>query len=125
MIIKELRPKPNREEEIQMDGIEREAMEYIRTLFDGNADGHGTDHTMRVWRNAMKIADGEPGCDRNTVSLAALLHDADDHKLFTTENNANARRFLTEHLVPEETAEKISPLRCAPVEMTENGRRAR
>ena len=94
-----------------MDGVTRDAVEYIRKLFDGNADGHGTEHTLRVWRNAMMIAETEPDCDRNIVSLAALLHDADDYKLFTTENNANARRFLTEHLVPEETAEKI----CAAI----------
>ena len=77
-----------------MDGVTRDAVEYIRKLFDGNADGHGTEHTLRVWRNAMMIAETEPDCDRNIVSLAALLHDADDYKLFTTENNANARRFL-------------------------------
>ena len=94
-----------------MDGVTRDAVEYIRKLFDGNADGHGTEHTLRVWRNAMMIAETELDCDRNIVSLAALLHDADDYKLFTTENNANARRFLTEHLVPEETAEKI----CAAI----------
>ncbi len=90
-----------------MDQITQHAMEYVRALFQGNADGHGFDHTLRVWRNAMRIADTEPDCDRQIVSLAALLHDADDHKLFTTENNANARRFLEEHRIPAETAERI------------------
>ena len=41
------------------------------------------------------------------VALGALLHDADDHKLFHTENNANARRFLTEQGVDAETADRI------------------
>ena len=41
------------------------------------------------------------------VALGALLHDADDHKLFHTENNANARRFLTEQGVDPETADRI------------------
>ena len=90
-----------------MDRITQEAMEYIRALFDGNADGHGAAHTIRVWRNAMRIAEAEPACDRQVVSLAALLHDADDHKLFSTENNANARRFLEEQGVPQETADRI------------------
>ena len=90
-----------------MDQITQDAMAYIRTLFQGNADGHGTEHTLRVWRNAMAIAETEPGCDLQIVSLAALLHDADDHKLFSTENNENARRFLEEHRVPAEKAEKI------------------
>jgi len=85
-------------------------MEYIRKLFQGNADGHGFDHSFRVWRNAMMIAEEEI-CDPQIVSLAALLHDADDYKLFSTENNANARRFLKEHCFPPETAERI----CAAV----------
>ena len=89
-----------------MDRITQEAMEYIRALFQGNADGHGFDHTLRVWRNAMMIAETEPDCDPRIVSLAALLHDADDHKLFSTENNGNARRFL-ENRVPPETADRI------------------
>ncbi len=35
-------------------------------------------------------------CDLEIVGLSALLHDADDDKLFQTENNANARKFLEE-----------------------------
>ena len=90
-----------------MDRITEDAIGYVRKLFAGNADGHGIDHTLRVWRNAMLIAETEPECDRETVSLAALLHDADDHKLFATENNANARRFLEDHGITGEKAERI------------------
>ena len=71
-----------------------DAIRYIRELFRGNSDGHDFDHTMRVYLTAMRIADSEPGCDRLTVALSALLHDADDEKLFATEGNANARAFL-------------------------------
>ena len=49
---------------------------------------------MRVYRNALRIAETEPEADRFIVSLGALLHDADDAKLFHTENNENASRFL-------------------------------
>ena len=90
-----------------MDRITQDAIEYIRELFAGNADGHGADHTLRVWRNAMRIAETETGCDRQVVSLAALLHDADDHKLFSTEDNENARRFLDSRGIPKETADRI------------------
>ena len=90
-----------------MEQIIRDAVEYIRGLFEGNADGHGFDHSCRVWRSAMMIVETEPACDPEIVALAALLHDADDHKLFATENNANARKFLAEHGVPEETADRI------------------
>ena len=87
--------------------IVKEATEYVRALFQGNSDGHDLDHTMRVYRTAMEIADSEPGCDRQIVALAALLHDADDSKLFATADNANARVFLNSQNVDEATIEKI------------------
>lgn len=70
------------------------AITYIEGLFSNDHGGHDADHSLRVYRNALRIADTEPGCDRFIVSLAALLHDADDHKLFHTEHNENARHFL-------------------------------
>ncbi|MBQ7566963.1 MAG: HD domain-containing protein [Oscillospiraceae bacterium] len=70
------------------------AKRYIENLFAGDSGGHDAAHTLRVYRNAMRLADALPDCDRETVALAALLHDADDPKLFKTENLANARAFL-------------------------------
>jgi len=87
--------------------IINDAMEYARLLFRGNSDGHGFDHTLRVYRTAMEIADSEPDCDRLVVALAALLHDADDYKLFKTENNANARAFLDSQDIDRDTADRI------------------
>ena len=84
-----------------------EASEYVRALFQGNSDGHDYGHTMRVYRTAMEIADFEPLCDRRITALAALLHDADDHKLFDTVNNANARAFLNSRNVDEATVARI------------------
>lgn len=83
------------------------AIEYVQVLFAGNAGGHDAAHTLRVYREAMRIADQEPECDRETVALAALLHDADDHKLFQTEHCSNARSFLERHGVRPEQTEKI------------------
>lgn len=83
------------------------AMEYVRVLFADNSDGHGCDHSLRVYRNALLIADAEPGADIFIVSLGALLHDADDPKLFATENNANARSFLEGQGVEEETVQRV------------------
>lgn len=82
------------------------AIEYVRELFSGNSDGHGFDHAMRVYRNAVTIADGEE-CDATVVALAALLHDADDPKIFDTRDNANARTFLDDAGVGPETAERV------------------
>ncbi len=83
------------------------AIAYIRVLFDGNADGHDFAHSMRVYGYAMRIAESEPEADRFVTALAALLHDADDHKLFRTENNANARRFLSQRGVDPAAAERV------------------
>lgn len=80
------------------------AMEFVKTLFKTDSGGHDAEHTMRVYRNALRIAEKEQGADNEVISLAALLHDADDHKLFNTVDNANARGFLSSHAIaPEET----------------------
>lgn len=73
------------------------AMDYIKDVFMNDYGGHDVDHTLRVYQNAMKIADTEPMCDREIVALVALLHDVDDHKLFETRNNEHARSFLLNH----------------------------
>ena len=83
------------------------AKEYIRKLFAENADGHGPEHALRVYRSALLIAETEPEANKQIVALGALLHDADDHKLFHTENNANTRRFLEEQGVAQETEDRI------------------
>lgn len=74
----------------------RKAKDYIAGLFEGLSDGHDLNHSMRVYSNAMLIARQEKECDIEVVALAALLHDADDHKLFDTVDNQNARRFLSD-----------------------------
>ncbi len=80
---------------------------YIRKLFADRSDGHDAEHSMRVYRNAMMIAETEPDCDPEIVALGALLHDTDDHKLFHTENNANARAFLSGLCISQEKTDLI------------------
>ena len=84
-----------------------DAVKFIESIFANNTDGHDAGHSLRVYNNAMRIAEKYPDCDKTVISLAALLHDADDHKLFNTVNNANARRFLKEHDVGQDITEKI------------------
>ncbi|MBR5974718.1 MAG: HD domain-containing protein [Clostridiales bacterium] len=86
--------------------IER-AKNYIRMLFRDHADGHDVEHTMRVYRSALNIAGHYPDCDTALVSLAALLHDVDDTKLFRTKDNANAREFLRAQNVEEKRIDSI------------------
>ena len=87
--------------------IIEQAVAYIQKLFRTNDGGHDVDHTMRVYRNALLIAEKEQDCDRLIIALAALLHDVDDHKLFGTKDNANARAFLLENQVPQQMADRI------------------
>ena len=79
------------------DLLIQNAKDYIKDLFSGNSDGHDLDHSLRVYSNAMTIAETETSCDIEAVALAALLHDTDDHKLFETKGNANAVSFLKSH----------------------------
>ena len=83
------------------------AIDYIRELFQHDFGGHDAEHTLRVYHNAMLIADKEKECDREIVALSAILHDADDHKLFQTEHNANARTFLKSQGVTQDRIERI------------------
>ena len=83
------------------------AKQYVKTLFADRADGHDVEHTLRVYTNAMRIAQAEGPCDLEIVGLSALLHDADDDKLFQTENHANARKFLEEIGTPKNQIEQI------------------
>ena len=83
------------------------AKEYTKELFSSNAGGHDASHTLRVYQNALLIAENENPCNMEIVSLAALLHDADDHKLFHTENNSNARQFLASQKLDKELIEEI------------------
>ena len=83
------------------------AIQYIIELFKDSDASHDAEHTLRVYRNAMLIAENEPGCDKEVVAVAALLHDADDHKLFPSTDLQNARAFLTEHGFPKDRTEDI------------------
>ena len=83
------------------------AKDYIRDLFKNNSDGHDANHSLRVYQNACKIARGYPDSNLTVIWLAALLHDVDDHKLFHTENNKNARHFMQSQGVASETIEFV------------------
>lgn len=90
-----------------MDMME-EAKEFARRIFAGDSGGHDYDHTLRVYRMAVRLAEAE-GADQEIVALAALLHDVDDRKLSpeTHETLGNARGFLHSHGISEGQAEEI------------------
>ena len=91
-----------------MTSIIDDAKAYIETLFAQDAGGHGADHTLRVYRTAVRLAEQE-GADPEITGLAALLHDADDRKLSpaTCDGKTRAVSFLRAHGVPRGTVDRI------------------
>jgi len=90
------------------DSVIEKAEGFVRELFATDASGHDVHHTLRVARLASRLAEGE-GADTRIAVLAALLHDADDAKLFpeTAGSLANARGFLAANDVVGEDAEAV------------------
>ena len=90
-------------------------MDNIKIIIDevtkllGNDDsGHGMDHVNRVCRIALSISDDN--IDKDLVAAIALLHDADDYKLFGMEysnNLTNTQMILSKTSFTEDEKEKI------------------
>lgn len=89
-----------------MDEIIKRAIDYLENIFTGNSDGHGADHSLRVYNNALNIRKVYE-CNELYVDLGALLHDVDDHKLFNNKNNENARKFLSDNDFDSKAIEDI------------------
>lgn len=79
---------------------------FLETLFEGDSSGHDIWHTMRVHNLAVAIC-REEGGDMDIVRLAALLHDADDRKLFGDNGYVNARRFMDSEGIQADVQEKV------------------
>lgn len=88
------------------EGMFDRAEDYIRGLFEGESSGHDYYHSMRVHDLARAIC-SEEGGDEGTVRLAALLHDADDRKVFSTVDHANARVFMDSEGIPADVQERV------------------
>ena len=88
--------------------ITEKALAFVKNLFRDDAGGHDYFHTLRVYKTALSLAEKEGG-DILTISLAAVLHDADDIKLSpeTAESNKNARELMDSLSIDKETQEKV------------------
>jgi uncharacterized protein len=83
---------------MQASKIRAQVLLNLRSLMLGSSvAGHNLDHFLAVQDHALKALNHEKISDRQKlqVELAALLHDADDKKLFSKSHNyGNARRIL-------------------------------
>ena len=99
------------------------AEKELHNLLNGVVDeGHNLDHAKTVLKHAkMAIKDSCIDLSANeilAIELAALLHDADDSKFFTTINYSNARNIMakigiTDATIIDLVIEMISLVSCS------------
>jgi len=85
--------------------------EDIKVLFENEASGHDYEHSIRVYNNSLLINKMVKG-NEFIISLATLLHDVDDSKVFKTSNFENARlimdKYSVDRMIIEQVIEVIS-----------------
>jgi uncharacterized protein len=82
---------------------------FVKELLTNSEKGHDWLHAHRVRLNALNIAKTEPG-DKLIIELAALLHDIEDHKFQTPQEEnrlAHAMNFLHGIHIAEHDIEQI------------------
>ena len=67
-------------------------LNFVSERFKGDSSGHDFSHTLRVYRMAMRLCEQEGG-DKEMITYASMLHDVDDHKLFSSSDRA-AEKYL-------------------------------
>lgn len=91
-----------------LDLIEKTSVFVKQTLADSEG-GHDWFHTLRVYKNALHIAQGEKS-NVMVVALGALLHDIADSKFYDGDESvgpALAREFLEREGAEEELIEAV------------------
>lgn len=91
-------------------------------MLENDKSGHGMDHINRVLNLSLRFA-LEENANLEVVSLIALLHDVDDHKLFGVDSaNRNARAIMNQCDINFEIQQKVySALRCIGYSKRLNG----
>lgn len=80
--------------------------EFVKELLAKEYSGHDYYHCIRVYNNAMLICK-DMDCDKQLVSVASLLHDVDDAKLFDSKDYDNARKILNDLNYEKDFIEKV------------------
>lgn len=69
---------------------------YVQKRLEGNSNGHGMDHILRVYHNVLQLLAHFPEANRELCIIAALVHDLIDDKVAAhpeQEKTALAERF--------------------------------
>lgn len=99
---------------VELELLTENVKTELKKLFSEDVSGHDFLHTLRVLDNACSIQKSVVG-DSYIIVLSALLHDADDKKLFpeSAKDNTNARKILQKYEVSEDDTETIIEIiRC-------------
>ena len=55
--------------------------QYVSNCLTGNVNGHGADHSLRVYDNVVKLLTYYPNANEELCCVAALVHDLIDDKV--------------------------------------------
>lgn len=85
-----------------------EVRKQVCELLNKDNSGHGMEHVERVLKMSLKFAKTE-NANEEIVALIALLHDADDYKLFgkNADNLTNAGKILEKCSVEGNIKEQV------------------
>lgn len=81
----------------------------VKELLGKDKSGHGMDHVDRVLELALTFAENERA-DKEIVTLATLLHDVDDYKIFGEDHAKkllNANTILDKYNVADKTKSNV------------------
>lgn len=93
------------ERKLKMENILEKTYEFAKKYHESDRSGHDFAHIKRVYENMNKLLQGEQMADRFVCQMSALLHDVDDHKLYT--DGKNTERFLQSLNMDSHLIEKI------------------
>ncbi|MGL4403373.1 MAG: HD domain-containing protein [Fusobacteriaceae bacterium] len=80
---------------MEIEKIIVQVMEEVKDRLKKDSSGHDWYHTLRVYKNSLKILDYEVGKGRGEnldivlIKISALLHDIADHKFGYTDSDRN------------------------------------
>lgn len=92
--------------EATMYSIFKVADKYVKKILGNDSSGHDISHCRRVQKNALLISE-KYNCDRDLISLTALLHDIDDEKIFSCTGHSHLIEFCSYNNLPEDFLNKM------------------